>query len=124
MSRRAAIGRAIADAPARRDLSALHDLASIRATWRMKLPISSRGIAAVDRQARPGEIEMIVLAERDAGRIGQAHASSPGTRSRRPAKAASWRALLGDVLVGAGEMAHQRLDGRGRRARRCGPPRR
>src|SRR5439155_12256571 len=93
--------RAVAAALARRDRAPLDDLRFDPG----HLPDVARGFsarhAAIERQAGPNEIETVIAAEANSGRIGEAVALGRHSRSHRP-KAIELHAVHRAVLVGAG----------------------
>ena len=114
-------GRAIAAALAGADRPALDDLRlDARDLADMAVGLASRH-AAVKREAGPDEVEAIFAAEADAGAVGEAVALRRHRRRRLRGSAPAAR-VQRLILVGAGEMAVQRLDREPveqRRSRRC-----
>ena len=102
-------GCAIANAFARWHNSPLDDLRLGKGDLRDVAGGLGTGDAAVKREAGANEIEAIVAAEADAGRIGEAH---PPCRECRcdSLEAGQLGIVEGVILIGAGEVAHQRVD--------------
>ena len=70
---------------------------------------SARRNAAVERQTGPYEVEAIIAPKTDAGAVGEAVALGRNGRGGR-AKPLVLRGVERMVLIGAGEMAVQRVD--------------
>ena len=112
--------RAIADRFVRRDIAHLQNAAGQFDDTLHRIGLAGRRIDAVERGARPRQIEMRRVAEKDAGRIGE-RSRNAGIEHVQLAKQFDLRGIERMIgRVGAGEVAHDQRDAviLGLRARR------